>query len=533
MPTDARGRRALICAPTMPEFDRESGSLRLFDFVELLREAGWAVTFAARQDAASARYRSALQQRGVETYTTLGGPLEEAIGAGRFDLALLAFWYVAEQCLPTIRRLSPRTRVIVDSVDLHFLRSARRALRPAGDVQAPGRLDEGYGRETVRELNAYAAADAVLAVSDRESELIGALAGDPGLAHTVADCEDLQPSPVPFAERRGILFIGNFRHPPNVEAVEYLLDEVVPRLDPDLLVDHPIYVVGNALDQKLAGLPSPRPNVHMVGWVPSVLPYLHRAAVTVVPLLHGAGTKRKVLQALMAGTPTVSTSIGVEGLPVRDGEHVLVADDSALFATHIGGLLRDEALWQRLAEGGASRARALHGREAVRARFAEVVAAVLGRPPKRGRPDDQSAAAVESGYDRLVRRVREVVDARLPADATVVVVSRGDDALLDLGGRPAWHFPRAPDGRYAGHHPADDAEAIARLEAVRAEGGQYLVFPQTALWWLDHYVGLREHLERRYRSIARPEDAGLIFDLRLDAAASAGPGSSEVTQRWP
>src|SRR5207248_10340049 len=110
-------------------------------------------------------------------------------------------------------------------------------------------------------------ADAVLAVSDRETALVDDLAGGPGLAYTVVDCEDLPPSPVPFAERRGILFIGNFRHPPNVEAVECLLDEVVPLLDPALLAEHPLYVVGNALDQKL-GLSSPRPNVHMVGWVP-------------------------------------------------------------------------------------------------------------------------------------------------------------------------------------------------------------------------------------------------------------------------
>jgi glycosyltransferase involved in cell wall biosynthesis len=526
---DRSGRRALICSPTIPEFDRESGSRRLFDFVEFLRDAGWAVTFATRQAAEGSRYVTALQQRGVETFTGLGRPLDDAIGTGRFDLALLAFWYVAEQCLPTIRRLSPHTRVVVDSVDLHFVRNSRRLMRASGDPQTPGRLDDAYGSETVRELNAYAAADAVLAVSDRETELIDDLAGGPRLAYTVGDCEDLEPSPVPFAERRGILFVGNFRHPPNVEAVEYLLGEVVPRLDPSLLAEHPLYVVGNALEEKLGGLASPPPNVHLVGWVPSVLPYLHRAAVTVVPLLHGAGTKRKVLQALLVGTPTVSTSIGVEGLPVRDDEQVLVADDPARFAASIGRLLSDQKVWERIAEQGRAAARVRHGREAVRERFAQVVAEVLSRRPKLGRSDEGSQRSVEDGYGRLVRRAREVVDAHLPADACVIVVSKGDPALLELAGRTAWHFPRMSDGQYAGHNPADGAAAISHLEELRAQGGQYLLLPATALWWLDHYAEFRQHLEGRYSLLLRQDDTALIFDLRSSAESSLPTGDARMS----
>ena len=82
--------------------------------------------------------------------------------------------------------------------------------------------------------------------------------------------------------------------------------------------------------------------------MPSLVPYLQRARISLVPLLHGAGTKRKVLQALAAGTPTVTTSVGAEGLEIRDGKHALIADDPAAFAAAVERLLHDPELWARL-----------------------------------------------------------------------------------------------------------------------------------------------------------------------------------------
>jgi hypothetical protein len=73
-------------------------------------------------------------------------------------------------------------------------------------------------------------------------------------------------------------------------------------------------------------------------------------------------------------------------------------------------------------------------------------------------------------HAHMIRRIREAVDRFVPADATVSVVSHGDDALLDLSGRRAWHFPQTPGGTYSGSHPADGAEAVAHLEINRARG---------------------------------------------------------------
>jgi hypothetical protein len=116
-------------------------------------------------------------------------------------------------------------------------------------------------------------------------------------------------------------------------------------------------------------------------------------------------------------------------------------------------------------------------------------------------------------YRRLIRRIRETVHTALPPGATVVVVSKGDEELLELGeGRRGWHFPQNEEGVYAGYYPAGDYEAIAHLEELRDRGAGFLLFPQTALWWLEKYEGFGRHLDSCYRRVWEDE-ACIIYGL--------------------
>jgi hypothetical protein len=116
-------------------------------------------------------------------------------------------------------------------------------------------------------------------------------------------------------------------------------------------------------------------------------------------------------------------------------------------------------------------------------------------------------------YWRLVGRIRETVRAALPPDATVAVVSKGDEELLKLEeSRRGWHFPQNEEGVYAGYYPADSAEAIAHLEELRAKGAQFLLLPVTALWWLEEYEGFGRHLDSRYRRV-QADEACIIYGL--------------------
>jgi GT2 family glycosyltransferase len=116
-------------------------------------------------------------------------------------------------------------------------------------------------------------------------------------------------------------------------------------------------------------------------------------------------------------------------------------------------------------------------------------------------------------YEREAQHLREAVLESVPDGAEVLVVSRGDEALLALDGRCARHFPQSADGGWAGHHPADSAEAIGHLERLRADGARYLVVPPTYRWWLRHYDRFRAHLDEHYQPVHSDERGGDIYLL--------------------
>ncbi len=116
-------------------------------------------------------------------------------------------------------------------------------------------------------------------------------------------------------------------------------------------------------------------------------------------------------------------------------------------------------------------------------------------------------------YQQLIGRMQRAVDELVPAGSTVLVVSKGDPALVSLGPRTGWHFPRAADGQYAGFHPADNNDAINRLEVQRQLGARYLVIPSTSSWWLDHYSEFIAHVRSCGRPLLEEPDLGAIFEL--------------------
>jgi GT2 family glycosyltransferase len=179
---------------------------------------------------------------------------------------------------------------------------------------------------------------------------------------------------------------------------------------------------------------------------------------------------------------------------VRDaGYRLLCADDA--FVHHFG-----ETSFGKLVPSG-DYARVL---EANRTRFEE----------KWGMPWRPYGRRQSDPYRALSERVRQAAVVEVPEGSTLLVVSRGDDELLRVDGRRAWHFPRDDEGEYAGHHPGSSDEAIALLESERAAGAEFIVFPATGMWWLEHYEGLRRHLDAKYgRSFSDPEIC-VIFDLK-------------------
>jgi len=122
----------------------------------------------------------------------------------------------------------------------------------------------------------------------------------------------------------------------------------------------------------------------------------------------------------------------------------------------------------------------------------------------------------------------KVVEDATPAEAVVAVVSKGDPRLIDFGERSGRHFPADADGRYAGYYPRTSEEAIARLEAARAEGAEYFCLPATALWWLEHYAGLAAWLGVHCRALAEQRDTCILYDLLRSPAAIGAAGDDDA-----
>jgi len=136
---------------------------------------------------------------------------------------------------------------------------------------------------------------------------------------------------------------------------------------------------------------------------------------------------------------------------------------------------------------------------------------------KWGRAWQPHGSRPDATYLRDVRTLCEVVRRELPASARVLVVSKGDSALLRVG-RPAGHFPQEEDGSYPGWYPGDSTSVVDALERLCDRGWTHLVLPATAAWWLEHYDGLARYLEQTGERVL-DDDVALAFQLRADRPA--------------
>jgi glycosyltransferase involved in cell wall biosynthesis len=282
--------------------------------------------------------------------------------AEHYDLILVEFWHQAEKLLPLIaslKRTQPNLNLITDTVDIHFLRElAEFELNSSNDES----ILEGIQTRMRRELATYSHSDLVIVVTQEDQK---ALADKQCTVPT-----ELVPIIVSPSARSAnpdpntILFIGGFKHKPNIDAVLWFVHEVFPLIR-SKIPDAIFRVVGSYPTEQILEL-NAIPGVEIVGFVKETIDQINKACVSVAPLRFGAGMKGKVIEALSYGLPVVTTSFGAQGLNATDGKHLRIADEAFLFAEYVCECLRNPINANRMGQQGQLLIENLCGPESVK-----------------------------------------------------------------------------------------------------------------------------------------------------------------------
>lgn len=239
------------------------------------------------------------------------------------------------------------------------------------------RYDQWRYRRWERRVMSQAAA--VVAVTEKDARQLGAMLGRPvPVVVNGVDCEHFAAArPTPEAQR--VLFLGNYEYAPNVDAVEWMLDEILPRAwahCPEARMS----VCGYALPAEWAQRWSD-PRIEWQGFVPDLLQLQSSSSVFLAALRHGGGSKLKVLEALAAGLPLASTAQGVSGLELRDGEDYLGGESAEQLANAVVRLLQDPAQARALGENGRAYARRAHDWSVAASQLEQVYAGLAEGAP--------------------------------------------------------------------------------------------------------------------------------------------------------
>ncbi len=353
-------KNILVIDHHLPMFDKDAGSVRMFHILDIFRQLGHRVTFVPDNLANIPPYGQELQKRGIEIiYQPYFKKVRDfLISRGpEFDAVVLSRCDFARKHIADTRLYAPQSRIIFDTVDLHFVRTDREA-----QITSNSETREKARQQEKLEYNLIEQADETWVVSSVEQKLLHNARPDQSI-EIVPTIAEVSGSNTPFTLRRDWLFIGGFQHRPNIDAVLFFVKEIYPLVS-EHLRDAKFYIIGDKAPPEILALATER--IIVAGLQRDVRPFFESVKLSVAPLRFGAGIKGKINQSMGFGVPVVATSLAVEGMPLTNREDILVADEPEDFAQALIELYESEQLWNRLSDNGIKKTRELYSVEAAR-----------------------------------------------------------------------------------------------------------------------------------------------------------------------
>ncbi len=339
-----KGKNILIIDHYVPTYDRDSGSYRMFNILRILSELGHKPTFAGHNLNRLEPYTGTLQKHGIEVIYSphIKSINDYLIDNGRFfDIVILSRSHIAVNHISSVKKHCSKARIILDTVDLQYLREMRRAA-----IEKDNNVMENANELKNLELQLAKQCDVTLVVSTVEKEIL--LKEEPSLKiEILSNIHEIYPPERSFSERKDIMFLGGFEHLPNIDAVNYFVKDILPLIRNEIK-DVKFYVVGSNPPEEIRRFNSN--GTIVTGYVKDLKPYFEKCRVFVAPLRYGAGVKGKIGEAMAHGLPVVTTSIGAEGMMLKDGANILIADAPLQLAKKIIMLHKEQEIWNKISK---------------------------------------------------------------------------------------------------------------------------------------------------------------------------------------
>jgi GT2 family glycosyltransferase len=334
----------------LPEYDKASGSLRLLNLLKILQKE-FSVTLITRNNCPSLKYYDEVTQSGIRVllnknlelvniYKFLNQNIKFADILVFSRPEVYAFFYDFIQKQISDKKLN--IPIIYDTVDIHFLRLQMQKQFAKNESEI-NFLNKMYKYHRALETLFIADSTETWVVSFNEEDFL-IKNNYTKKVRVISNIVDITPTKTPYTKRKDMLFIGGFGHEPNVDAVEYYYNEIIP-----LLKKEKLNIKLNVVGSKSERLPDYIKNnkyIKIHGFIEDLNEIFEKSLIAFYPLRYGAGIKGKVTQAMAMGLPIVTTDIGAQGLKTPENL-MLIANLPSEQIAAIKKYLTDHNLWQQ------------------------------------------------------------------------------------------------------------------------------------------------------------------------------------------
>ena len=352
---DANKKSILIIDNQIPTFDKDSGSNRITEIAKFLAQDYNVYLMDSQKKIPKLddkKYIQNFNKHNITVYTPFINHYGILRGKKHFLKKILPnldfVWChrpeVFEQYLPYLRKYAPKTKVFYDMVDIHFKR-LERGLK----LQYDEKIAKEIERFKYIETQLSKKADKVIVISDQEKKIMSDFVEESKLV-TISNVHNLKvySQDVPKHQgRNGVFFIGSFYHEPNIDAVCFLHEKIMP-LVWESLPHLKVFIIGQNPSEEIVKMNSEL--FQIKGFVEDLTPYYENCIASLSPLRYGAGVKGKIGQAFEYMLPVVTTSIGAEGMFLTNNETALIAEteDYEKFAAFIIEICSNPLIWEKL-----------------------------------------------------------------------------------------------------------------------------------------------------------------------------------------